>query len=58
MRKADIRNGVTPTEMLGFFVSLLFPFNLYFPLLFRIVQATTLYSGQSFGVADAGGDIV
>jgi len=33
-------------------------FILYFPLLFLIVQATTLYSGQSFGVADAGGDIV
>jgi len=27
-------------------------------LLFLIVQATTLYSGQSFGITDAGGDIV
>jgi hypothetical protein len=35
-----------------------FVFNLNLSLLFSIVQATTLYSGQGFGVADAGGDIV
>ncbi|HEY6064213.1 MAG TPA: hypothetical protein VIV35_11420 [Chitinophagaceae bacterium] len=35
-----------------------FPFALYFPVLFRIVQATTLYSGHSFGVADTRRDIV
>lgn len=31
--------------------------NLYFSLLYLIVHATTLYSGQSFGLVDAGGDI-
>jgi hypothetical protein len=33
-------------------------FYFYISPTLRIVQTTTLYSGQSFGVADAAGDIV